>query len=124
MSVALACTWNPRGELPRLQRAIPLLVEAYAKISVCLPPHTDRSVVETLNTPLVFRMFFSPDWAWGRHLAVADALDSSATHIQYVDMDELDTIVEALRPNGVWMHVNAGNEEEAGAALNKIMKWK
>jgi hypothetical protein len=44
--------------------------------------------------------------------------------IQEVFSDELDIIMSELKPEGVWMHVNAANEEEADLILKKIRKWK
>jgi hypothetical protein len=71
-------------------------------------------------------------WVYGEgngratdHLAVYKKIQAAgkAIQIQTVDMDEVDTIIEELRPNGVWMHVNATNEEEARAVLEKVNKW-
>jgi len=71
-------------------------------------------------------------WVYGEgngratdHLGIFKKIQSAgkSIQIQYVDMDEVDTIIDALKPNGVWMHVNAANDEEARAVLKKVKKW-
>lgn len=42
----------------------------------------------------------------------------------WVDMDEIDTVTEALRPEGVWLCVNKVRDRDAGCAiLKRIAKW-
>lgn len=38
MTVALACTWQPRGELPRLRRWRETLLGLYSGVLIALPP--------------------------------------------------------------------------------------
>lgn len=40
-----------------------------------------------------------------------------------IDLDELDAITANLRPEGVWLNINAANAEEASAALKRISRW-
>lgn len=72
-------------------------------------------------------------WVWGAGRGRAsDYLDlfrkiqaaGKGVQIQEVALDELDVILEALKPNGVWMHVNATNREEAAQVMQKIRRWK
>jgi len=45
--------------------------------------------------------------------------------LPYVDIDELDTIMENLRPNGVWMGLGGiQDREHAEAMLKKIAGWR
>lgn len=44
--------------------------------------------------------------------------------IQDLELDEVDIIMRELKPNGVWMHVNVTNAEQAEAVMKKIRKWK
>jgi hypothetical protein len=39
--------------------------------------------------------------------------------------DEIDTLIETLKPEGVWLHVErVRNQEEADSILGKIAKWR
>ncbi|MBE0689986.1 MAG: hypothetical protein IH587_07690, partial [Anaerolineae bacterium] len=49
MSVALTSTWQPNGELPRLQRLHPLLMRLFESITVVLPPTVDEALVTALT---------------------------------------------------------------------------
>jgi len=40
-----------------------------------------------------------------------------------IDLDELDTVIEHLRPEGVWMSVAVRNRDEADAVLRRVSKW-
>ncbi len=95
MTVALAATWNPRGELARLRRLRPLFEEAYAGVAICFPPAADPRVVrqarEEIPAPGCIPWIWveSPDWSWGRYLALKTALALPASHVQYADLDRL-----------------------------------
>ena len=45
MTIALAATWNPRGELGRFEQLLPTLIELYAHIVISFPPVADDQVV-------------------------------------------------------------------------------
>jgi hypothetical protein len=106
MTLALAATWHPRGELPRLLRLLPQMNRIYTAIAIVLPPDADIDLNELQNRlrsgvgglPVVH---VSPDWTWGRHLALREALDFDASHIHYADLDRLLRWVET-RPEE-WM---------------------
>jgi hypothetical protein len=92
VSVALACTWRPRGELPRLQRLRPQLEEVYERIVVALPPDVDLDAVGPLRAWPVVQVVVSPRPFWGRYLAIQTALEAPAarvTHVHYADLDLL-----------------------------------
>lgn len=42
----------------------------------------------------------------------------------HISPDELDTIIENLKPNGVWLGIGAGNPEEAEQLIRKVEKWR
>jgi hypothetical protein len=44
MRVALACTWNPRGELPRLLRLFPQMEQVYERLAIVVGPKTAELV--------------------------------------------------------------------------------
>jgi SAM-dependent methyltransferase len=93
MTITLTTTWNPRGELPRLQRCYSLLKEIYQQAIVILPPNVEQELVKALvslgMTPVI-----PPDWSWGRFIALRKALETGADLIHYVDMDRLLRWVE------------------------------
>ncbi|MEW5868737.1 MAG: hypothetical protein AB1894_05625 [Chloroflexota bacterium] len=99
MSVALATTWNPRGELGRFERLLPQLEQAYSGIAISFPPVADAEVVQLfLNGRLSGRpnLYVIQDQVWdrGRYKALELALRWPATHIHYADMDRLLRWVE------------------------------
>lgn len=97
MSITLASTWNPRGELGRLQRLLPRLGQVYAQRVIVLKPGTAPALIETLAQAGV-RTFTPPEWSGGRLMALTQALETDAAHIHYADMDRLLRWVET-RPD-------------------------
>ena len=91
--ITLTMTWQPRGELPRLARLLPLLREVYHHILVVLPPAVEASLVEALNG-LEIRTVVSSEWSGGRYLALHAALETGAELIHYADLDRLVRWVE------------------------------
>jgi hypothetical protein len=94
MSVTLTCTWNPRGETTRLINLYPQLAETYLEISIVLPPNADFVQIDPLKTLDNITLEFSPEWSWGRYLALKKALETDAEHIHYADLDRLVRWVE------------------------------
>ncbi|HNB53706.1 MAG TPA: hypothetical protein PK530_17280 [Anaerolineales bacterium] len=92
--VILAATYHPRGEMTRLERILPQLRAAYAEMIVVVPPHTPPDVVECLREWFGAGLVVSQDWAHGRHLALAHALDFAGEFVHYADMDRLIRWVE------------------------------
>lgn len=97
MTISLASAFHPRGEIPRLQKLLPQLRDVYTSICVSVPPtaHADDiRALEKLNIAVVV----TRDWSHGRHASLQLALESSATHIHYTDLDRLLRWVET-RPD-------------------------
>jgi len=103
MTIALAATWHPRGEMPRLQRLMPTLSNVYAHIVFSLPPDAPADVVERLPTLVDWdssttnhmAVIINQDWNAGRYAAIRTALTAGqANHIAYADLDRLLRWVE------------------------------
>lgn len=92
--IALAATFNPRGEIPRLQRLLPQLQAVYSDIVVSLPPVTDSADIETLQALPGIRTIVNQQWGDGRYNALRLVLERAADHIQYADLDRLIRWVE------------------------------
>jgi SAM-dependent methyltransferase len=108
MSIILATTWYPRGELPRFSRLLPILLEKYAGIVISYVPGNDSSIMEefifgefSVNPNLTF--FVNDDQKKGRYMALQKALERNFDYVHYVDMDRLLRWVET-RPDE-WMQI-------------------
>lgn len=88
MSVVLAASWVPRGELPRLERLYPFLSEVYQAFAISLSGHVEPSFLTALGE-LPEVAFIESGFESGRHFVVELALKQGGTHIHYVDMDRL-----------------------------------
>ena len=42
----------------------------------------------------------------------------------HIGLDELDCIIDSLRPEGVWMGIGVRNHDEADAVLKRLSAWK
>lgn len=94
MSICLAATWYPRGELPRFTRLLPMLEEKYSYIVISLIPNDDSEVMKqfnldtfSLNSKLIIHV--NDDQRRGRYMAVKKATETHSDFIHYVDMDRL-----------------------------------
>jgi hypothetical protein len=94
MTIVLATAWHPRGELDRFLNLLPLFQQAYTGIAISLPPETDPVLIHRLQELTKVEVVTTPDWTWGRSLALEGALEFSGTHIQYGDFDRLLRWVE------------------------------
>ncbi len=99
MTIALAATWNPRGEAGRFEQLLPVLEELYDHIVLSFPPVADDQVVRLLSEGKFsahpeLTIVQNQVWSWGRYVGLQTALQSSATHIHYADMDRLLRWVE------------------------------
>jgi hypothetical protein len=99
MSIALAATWNPRGEMPRLLRLLEVIQPVYSQIVVVSPPDEALSrsgVEEARRAGELPGINFSQtsEWAGGRHMALLKGLETRTAHIQYADLDRLLRWVE------------------------------
>jgi hypothetical protein len=73
----------------RLQEIRPQLERVYESVIVSVPPDVNLEDVRTLQEqPKVF-VAVTPDWSWGRHLAVQHSLETSASHVHYADLDRI-----------------------------------
>jgi hypothetical protein len=98
MSIALAATFNPRGEVGRLRRLYARLKAAYDHIVISLPPVVameDAFAIRELPEAIIH---VNEDWSHGRFMALNLAAQTQADHIHYADMDRLLRWVET-RPN-------------------------
>ena len=108
MSVTLACTWRPHGEMPRFQRLFSQLREAYAALVIAVPGEVDPAdldAVRALERHDGVLVVAPPDRTQTRHAAIRTALQTQATHVHYVDMDRLLRWVET-RPDA-WQKIVA-----------------
>jgi len=94
MTIALATAWNPRGELGRILKLLPVLQDAYSGVAISMPITTEADVVNQLQDLPQIETVMTPDWSWGRHLALEESLKFPGTHIQYADFDRLLRWVE------------------------------
>lgn len=108
MSINLATTWYPRGELPRFTRLLPVLLEKYSGITICYIPGEDPGIMEQFtlgiyasNARLSF--YVNDDRRKGRYLALQKAMEIPSDFIHYADMDRILHWVET-RPDE-WMRM-------------------
>jgi len=89
MGIALAATWDPRGEVERFQRLLPQMQAEYAALCIVLPPHAQAPQLAPADNHTPFTLARSPVWAAGRRLSLQQAVESGADFIHYADMDRL-----------------------------------
>jgi hypothetical protein len=89
VTVVLAATWEPRGELPRLKRLMPLLRELYVGMVVVMPPEADLSIAHELHNMPAVQTVLAPEWVQGRWHSLNHALQIDADSIHYADLDRL-----------------------------------
>ena len=96
--IVLAATWNPRGEIDRLERLLDRLYSAYSTLFISLPPQPDDPASQgdlldrLAGEALVCHV--NPDWSGGRYMALKLAVQHHARYIHYVDLDRLLRWVE------------------------------
>lgn len=88
MSVALAGTWLPRGELPRFERLHPQLMGSFQSVTLIMPPEEQTMAAAANQLPGV-RAIASERWRVGRNESLAVALEMGATHLMYSDFDRV-----------------------------------
>lgn len=98
MTVALASAWRPRGELSRFEKLLPVLQRAYCGLGISLPPDVEPDIRASLGAIPGIEVVITPQWSWGRHLALQACLGFEATHVHYADFDRLLRWVET-RPD-------------------------
>jgi hypothetical protein len=102
MTVTLAATFDPRGEIARLQRLYSQIQSLYSSIIISLPPTAKPEEIEQLKNLPNAKVFVNPDWSQGRYKALKAAYETGADYIHYCDMDRLIRWVET-RPEE-WQH--------------------
>lgn len=101
MMITLTTTWNPRGELPRLQRFFPKVKEVYNHFVVVLPPEVEPALVAEVES-LGMIAVIPKDWSAGRYLALHTALETEDDIIHYVDLDRLLRWIETRENEWRW----------------------
>jgi len=97
MSVTLACTWWPHGDMPRFQKLYSQLGQVYESLVISVSGEVDPAdldEVKTLEAYKGVRVVIPPDRTQARHAAMRMSLDTPASHIHYADMDRLLRWVE------------------------------
>ena len=99
MSIVLAATWNPRGEMLRFERLLPQLQQVYSGLAISFPPVADPVVTQAFlvgqyaDRPEV-KAWVNQDWSAGRYRAISTGVQFQADYIHYADMDRLLRWVE------------------------------
>jgi hypothetical protein len=84
-----------------------------------------------LNSLLGIESLDMIQWVWGAgngratdYLELYKKIQSAKKGIQtWVDVDEVDTIISHLNPEGVWLKVNISSPDQADLVMKKINSW-
>src|SRR5574342_463518 len=98
MAIALAATFNPRGETGRLERYFSRLRDVFGAIVISLPPSAPPDDLERVRALPGVRALWNEAWPGGRYRSLKAALESGADYYQYADLDRLIRWVET-RPD-------------------------
>jgi hypothetical protein len=98
MSVVLAATYDPRGEIPRLQRFYPRLQAVYTGIVISLPPYAHEDDVREIEAIPSAQVIVNGGWEYGRYMALKAGVKTGADYVHYNDLDRLLRWVET-RPD-------------------------
>lgn len=88
MSVTLACTWRPRGQLARFHRLYPMIAALYSDIVIALLSDEQAILTALQGYPNV-TVIQPAEMAWGRHLAIFTAAEKRRNAIHYIDFDRM-----------------------------------
>ncbi|MBZ0297790.1 MAG: hypothetical protein K8L99_34865 [Anaerolineae bacterium] len=89
MSVILAATYDPRGEINRLKRFYPQMQAAYSDILISLPPYASLEDIKAVQSLPGADAFVNEDWTHGRYQVLKRSLQKTGSHVHYADMDRL-----------------------------------
>jgi len=103
MTIALASTFDPRGEIGRLQRLYSQIQAQYSHIIISLPPKATSDEIEQLNNLPGTTVFVNEHWSQGRYMSLKAAYETGADYIHYCDLDRLIRWVET-RPEE-WLQI-------------------
>jgi hypothetical protein len=123
MSIALASTWQPRGELPRLQRYHARLMESFESLTIVLPSSAGDVLVAALDGMDGVYPVVAEQWARGRHIALESALKRPATHILYCDLDRIIRWVE-LYPDELAATMVQAQSEDCFVIGRTLYAWE
>jgi hypothetical protein len=98
MTIALAATYNPRGEIPRLQRLYSHIQSAYSNIVISLPPTAALDEIAQIKSLPGAQTIVNEDWSRGRYASLHVAFETGADYIHYADLDRLIRWIET-RPD-------------------------
>jgi hypothetical protein len=115
--VALAATYDPRGEIGRLQRLFSRLLAVYANVVVSLPPWATGEDVSAVKALAGIRAHVNDEWSHGRYMALKLALETDADYIHYADMDRLLRWVETMPDE--WQHTVGAIQEADGLIMGR-----
>jgi hypothetical protein len=100
LSITLACTWRPRGQLVRFQRLYPVIAALYSDVVIALLAN-ERDILRALQEYPRVIVVQPSDISTGRHLAIYTAAQHSGDFIHYIDLDRmlrwLETQPEEMR---------------------------
>jgi hypothetical protein len=88
MTIALAATWLPRGELARFQRLHAQMLKYFSNVVLIMPSDADELAAIAGQMPEV-EAVASDRWQHGRTEALKKALEKQTSHILYSDFDRL-----------------------------------
>jgi hypothetical protein len=88
MSITLACTWRPRGQLARFQRLYPVITALYTDVVIALLSD-EQTIRQSLQEHARISVVQPPDIAAGRHLAIYTAAQQRGDFIHYIDFDRM-----------------------------------
>jgi hypothetical protein len=94
MTIALAATYNPRGEIPRLERLYSHMHSAYSNIIISLPPTAAPGEITQIKLLPGAQVIVNEEWSRGRYAALRSAYETGADYIHYADLDRLIRWIE------------------------------
>jgi len=89
LTIVMASTWSPHGELPRLLRLLPFLREVYSALIICMPVEAKATIASALRAEHDVRLLVDSDWSNGVYAAVTESLAIDYDYLHYTDMDRL-----------------------------------
>jgi hypothetical protein len=94
MTIALAATFNPRGETARLERYYAQMQAVYSSIIISLPPNPLADDVRRIQALPGAHVLLNQEWAGGRYRALQTCLEYPWDYVQYADLDRLIRWIE------------------------------
>ncbi len=98
MTIALAATFNPRGETGRLERYYPQMQQVFSAMVISMPPNSPEDDLKRVEALPGAKVMAREAWPGGRYRCLKAALETGADYYQYADLDRLIRWVET-RPD-------------------------